>query len=73
MLNNQVIMVHSVTTLPKFRGRGYVRRIMEVAIAHGLRRASFPITLFASPFGIKLYKSMGFEEIYQMEHFLFKP
>jgi GNAT superfamily N-acetyltransferase len=73
VINSGVIMLHSVTTLPQFRRRGYARRIMETAINHALKRVRLPICLYSSPMGMQLYKNMGFVEVYEFAHYLFQP
>jgi N-acetylglutamate synthase len=72
-LNNGLIMLYSVTTLPAFRLRGYAKQLMEVAIDHALHREKLPIALYASPMGLPVYKSMGFQEVYNWDHFTYEP
>jgi GNAT superfamily N-acetyltransferase len=73
MIDSGVIMVHSVTTLPEFRRRGYASMVMETAMAHALKRSRLPFALFSSPMGAEVYKKMGFVETYKLSHFLFEP
>jgi GNAT superfamily N-acetyltransferase len=72
-IENDVIMIYSVCTLPEFRKRGYGKQITEAAIKEGLKHKKLPVTLYSTAMALPLYKSMGFKPVYDMEMYLFEP
>jgi GNAT superfamily N-acetyltransferase len=64
-----VILIHSVATLPAYRGQGYARATMEAAISHALNQVQLPLVAYSAPEGLELYKKIGFSEVYRMQPF----
>ncbi|HWR50027.1 MAG TPA: GNAT family N-acetyltransferase [Bryobacteraceae bacterium] len=51
-----------VLTAPEHRGRGLARCLMEHAISHAERRGAAVLKLDGTDMGVKLYRSLGFED-----------
>jgi GNAT superfamily N-acetyltransferase len=68
-VDSEITVIYNVATMTHFRGRGYARRILEMAIRHALNNSAFPIALYATEMGYPLYKSMGFAHVYKMKNF----
>jgi len=73
LTDSGVTMIYAVGTLSEFRNRGYARRTMEAAITHAWQHSESPIALYASEMGHSLYTSMGFKDLYLLEHYLNSP
>lgn len=61
------IGIHSIGTLPEYRGRGYAASVVSHIIAEAEKKNISLLTLQASPLGEPVYVSLGFKK-YAMIH-----
>ncbi len=66
-------MIYNVCTVKEFRGRGFARRMVELAVESSLAEFQQPICLYASAMGLPLYKRMGFVEQFVRNDFVYTP
>lgn len=59
-------LLHNVYTLPECRGRGFARRLVELAVEWCRENGFGSLSLNASAAGRPLYESMGFKPTNQM-------
>jgi|YNPMSStandDraft_1061717.scaffolds.fasta_scaffold00711_4 ribosomal protein S18 acetylase RimI-like enzyme len=62
-----------VLTAPEYRGRGFARRLMEVALAYARARGVAWIKLDATDMGRPLYQSLGFQDEGIVERWALEP
>ncbi len=72
-IDSGVALIHSVTTLPNFRKKGYARLLNEACIASARKKEDVPIVIYGSNMSNNLYRSMGFSDVYVMDNYLFDP
>lgn len=61
-INGRCASVLNVYTLPRFRRRGYARRVMEALLRGAADMGIASVELKATRAGIPLYRSLGFRE-----------
>jgi len=72
-IDSDVIMIHSVATIPEYRRKGYARRMNEVILSETSKFGDLPVTIYGSKMSTNLYRNMGFSDLYVMENYLFQP
>lgn len=71
--HNDQVNIYWVGTLPEFRRRGFARKVVEAAVSHAFKQYKAPIGLYATEMGAPVYKSIGFEPLYDQEKYLYTP
>jgi GNAT superfamily N-acetyltransferase len=69
-IDSGVNMVHSISTLPEYRGRGYGRILTETSILEALKLRDLPVTLYSSEMAERLYQNLGFNHLYVMDKYV---
>jgi len=69
-LDSGIIMIHSVSTLPEHRCKGYGKILTEKSILEALKFAELPVTLYGSQMAERLYQNIGFDNLYMMDKFI---
>ena len=65
-LDMRWVLLHNVYTLPDYRGRGFARNLVEMAIAWCKEQGFRSLALNASAAGRPIYASLGFQPTNQM-------
>lgn len=65
------VVIYNVGTLPEFRLRGFARKVVEAALLHAFQNYVAPVALYATEMGAPVYKSMGFERLYDQHKFVY--
>ncbi len=60
--SNGVAGIHSVTTLPEFRGAGFGSAITLAPLSDAKRTGFSQAVLYSSPMAVNLYRRLGFRE-----------
>jgi ribosomal protein S18 acetylase RimI-like enzyme len=68
-----VNMIYNVCTIEEFRGRGFARRMAELAIESSLAEVDQPVCLYSSAMALQLYKRMGFVEQFLRNDYVYAP
>ncbi len=73
LYDNGVTMIYIVSTVPKFVGRGFARLITETIVKQAYECKRNPVALYATPQAFPLFRNMGFDELHEVENYLYEP